>query len=421
MKIAIFLIALLVQGNVNSATISPEDIFSQAEKYTLELSIDITEPFIYDETGSFVGTAFLIDKKKGWILTNAHVVGKSPSSIQGRFKSGEYHDIKKVYLDPVIDLAIIQIDPNNISDDALEAKLACEANPKIGHPVGTFGHPWQTEFTATRGIVSGTTHLRYDKWLQVDAPINSGNSGGALISMESGFVIGITSATGDEDTEGLGFALPISSVCTVLELLESNKNPSPPELGVVFFNHDDKNNKLKVADVIESNLDAEEGDIIESVGGHDVKDEFELIDLLRGKDEVSLTIDRKGERKDVVWKISPMPKVIGRKGVSFSGIIITPNDWQDRQETGNSNTWMIEDVADGTLAQSHIMEAMTFIKYFDGHTFLDIESLYSYLQDKDEKDDVYMVVKRFTGTPVRTYDYYEYEFGVRDLKIVTIE
>ena len=238
----------------NTDSLSTENIFTQAEKYTLEIEVEITIPFIEDEEGSYIGTGFLVDKKKGWILTNAHVVGKSPSNVRARFKGSEYFDLKKIYIDPVIDLAILKIDPSHLPENALNAQLDCDSTPITGHPIGTYGHPWGLSFTATRGIVSGTTYLQDDKWLQVDAAINGGNSGGPLVSLVSGLVVGINSASAnDEDTQGLNFALPIRPVCTVLNLLKNGRDPSPADLNVLFFEKDYKN-QLKVAEVFDKGL-----------------------------------------------------------------------------------------------------------------------------------------------------------------------
>ena len=419
MKIIIFLVLLFIHSAVNAVSLSTEDIFATAEKYTLELAVDITTPFIDDEPGSYSGTAFIIDKERGWAVTNAHVVGKSPSVIRGKFKSSKFHPLKKVYIDPVIDMAIIHIDPKNIPTDAFEAKLDCNTTPKTGHPVGTYGHPWETSFTATRGIVSGTTYLDHDEWLQVDAPINHGNSGGPLISLDSGLVLGISSALVD-GTEGLGFALPIGRVCTVLKLLKNNINPSPPNLGVVFFQHDE-NEQLKVADVISSNIDLQEGDVITSVLGVDVNNELGLIDLLRGKVNASAVIDRKGEVKKVTWEITPKPTLIGTKGIYFSGMVITLNNLVDKGKTGDLNTWTINSIANGTLSQSYKLAAYDLIENVDSQEFSNIEDLYAYFKTIEENDDVHLVIKKFSTSASRLYDYHDLEMTINGLKMVEIK
>src|SRR5690606_40373664 len=98
---------------------------------------------------------------------------------------------EKVYVDPYVDVAVIRYDqPGN---DALPAELGCNDRPGVGHPIGAFGHPFGLNFTGTRGVVSGRTSRLGPAQLQIDAPVNGGNSGGPVISMVSGKVIGIRS------------------------------------------------------------------------------------------------------------------------------------------------------------------------------------------------------------------------------------
>ena len=75
-----------------------------------------------------------------------------------------------------------------------DAELDCESEPGTGHPVGAFGHPWGLDYTGTRGIISGRTAKLGGEMLQTDAPINQGNSGGPLISLLNGKIVGINTA-----------------------------------------------------------------------------------------------------------------------------------------------------------------------------------------------------------------------------------
>jgi S1-C subfamily serine protease len=415
MKPILFLVLLLCHNAVFSSSLSTEDIFSQAEKYTLKLITEIQTPFIKDEAGFFKGTGFLIDRKKGWVLTNAHIAGRSPSMIRGRFKKTGYHNLNKVYIDPVIDLAILQIDTASIPSDALEASLDCETEPRTGHPVGAYGHPWDLSFTATRGIVSGITFYQDDGWLQVDAPINSGNSGGALLSLESGLVVGINSA-GIEDAEGLNFAVPIRYVCTVVNLLQNNRNPSPPELNISFFQYNEKN-QLKVADIY-AGSNFQPGDIIKSVSGVEVDHKLDFINLVRGKEKVEVLIVRKGKKKMLDLEIKPFPLVLGTKGIYFSGMLITANDLLDRNNNF-SNTWIINFVENGALAHSNELAIWDYITTFDDQVFSDIDTLYSYLSGKAH-NEVNLVLKRLSASQSRYYDYYEVDMHISNLNMIEI-
>ena len=78
--------------------------------------------------------------------------------------------------------------------------LDCGTMPPVAHSVGAFGHPWGFRFTGTRGITSAVTTRLGPNMLQTDAPINEGNSGGPLISLETGKVVGINTAKIKEES-----------------------------------------------------------------------------------------------------------------------------------------------------------------------------------------------------------------------------
>ena len=99
------------------------DAIEQANRYTIKIVTAVDYPFGSDKKGTIRGSGFLVDKKRGWFLTNAHVASKSPSSIRASFKDRPYAAIEKVYVDNHLDLAIIKMDPAKIPPGAEEAKL----------------------------------------------------------------------------------------------------------------------------------------------------------------------------------------------------------------------------------------------------------------------------------------------------------
>jgi len=245
-----------------------EKIFQDAQKYTVEIDTGIKIPFMEDEKGSSSGAGFLVDKKRGWILTNAHVASYSPSISQIAFFNHDFKTAKKIYVDPYLDLAILKVSPSDIPEEAVNASLECKDLPSVGHPVGAFGHPWDYSFTGTRGIISGLTSKVGGEMLQTDAPINNGNSGGPLISLKTGRIIGIsTSKVDSDDNQNTNFAEQIIYACRVLKILRDGGNPSPPELNVIFQEDIENNGKLIVAKsyLKKDQLQLEEGDIIQKV------------------------------------------------------------------------------------------------------------------------------------------------------------
>jgi len=424
MKYLLCVVSLLFNQSTISGVLSTEGIFSDSEKYTLKLRTDISVPFIDDDQGSFKGTGFLIDAKKGWVLTNAHVAGRSPSKIEGMFKGGEYNKLNKIYVDPLIDLAILKINPEAIPDKASEAKLDCNSEYRTGHPIGTYGHPWEVSFTATRGIISGVTYVQEDEWIQVDAPINHGNSGGPLISLETGKVIGINSAVAnDEKTEGLNFALPMRSVCTVIELLRKDIDPSPVNIGVIFYQSEDNSN-LKIAYVNKNiNEKLQKGDVIKSVSGVDeIKSTNQLIDILRGKGKsIEAMLERDGKAISVKMSLPKVAAILGSEGIYFSGMLLTTGYIiTDAIDINHKDSWMVNHVDDGSSAASNGISEWVFIEQFNGQSFVSIDELYKYLSSLGEHSTLELESKWFTESDHRNYGYEQIEVELYDLDRIKI-
>ncbi|MBP1780139.1 MAG: Peptidase and chymotrypsin/Hap, partial [candidate division NC10 bacterium] len=176
--IPLFLWVPLCLVPVSAYADTTEDIFGRAALYTVQIKTAVPVPFEGEEQGAWSGAGFLVDRQRGWIMTNAHVASRSPSTVEVGFKDRDFVDAYKVYVDPYLDLAIIAMDPSSIPTASVMPELECGDPPRVGHPVGAFGHPWGLSFTGTRGIVSGVTSLFLQENLQTDAPINEGNSGG---------------------------------------------------------------------------------------------------------------------------------------------------------------------------------------------------------------------------------------------------
>ena len=157
-----------------------------------------------------VGSGFVIDPK-GLILTNQHVIDGA-TGIMVKLQSGEKLRGSVVGIDELTDLAVIQVKPTN---DLPAVKLGNSDDAQVGDWVLAIGSPFGLEQTVTAGIIStrertGTPGASsFQRFLQTDAAINRGNSGGPLVNMR-GEVIGINSqiATSTGDYNGIGFALP---------------------------------------------------------------------------------------------------------------------------------------------------------------------------------------------------------------------
>ncbi len=172
-----------------------------------------------------VGSGFFVDKA-GHVLTNYHVV-EDAAKITVKLDSGEEYTAKVVGVDEETDVAVLKVDADR---DFPYVKLADSNKARVGDWVLAIGSPFGLNRSVTAGIISQTNRETpstsvFQKFIQTDAAINRGNSGGPLVNM-NGDVIGINSqiATSTGDYNGVGFALPSNEASYVLEqILKSGK------------------------------------------------------------------------------------------------------------------------------------------------------------------------------------------------------
>src|SRR4030095_16277177 len=169
-----------------------------------------------------VGSGFIVDSK-GYILTNEHVIEDATRIIVG-LQSGEKYRGRVIGIDSETDVAVIKIDPTgNLPTVTLGDSNAAQ----VGDWVLAMGSPFGLDQTVTAGIISKKERespffTNFQRFLQTDAAINRGNSGGPLVNMR-GEVIGMDSqiATSTGDYNGIGFALPANETNFVYKQLIS--------------------------------------------------------------------------------------------------------------------------------------------------------------------------------------------------------
>ncbi len=182
-----------------------------------------------------VGSGFIVDKR-GYILTNAHVVSDS-ARITVKLDSGEEYVAKVIGTDEETDLAVLKVETGR---DLPVAKLGDSGQVQVGDWVLAIGSPFGLSRTVTAGIISQTQRATpsatlFQRFIQTDAAINRGNSGGPLVNMK-GEVIGINSqiATTNGDSNGVGFALPSTDAKYVLGQILANGKVRRGYLGVTL-------------------------------------------------------------------------------------------------------------------------------------------------------------------------------------------
>ncbi len=180
-----------------------------------------------------VGSGFIVDRT-GYIMTNYHVVQDS-ARITVRLRNGEEYTAVIVGADDLTDLAVLKIEADK---DLPYLRFGDSESIRIGDWVLAVGSPFGLEQTVTAGIISQTKRetpagTAFQKFIQTDAAINRGNSGGPLVNMY-GDVIGVNSqiATSTGDYNGIGFALPSSEANYVFEQILRNGKVRRGFLGV---------------------------------------------------------------------------------------------------------------------------------------------------------------------------------------------
>lgn len=168
---------------------------------------------VYTETG--IGSGFAIQENR--VITNAHVVENAENVVVNLY-DGSAITGKVLAADHEKDLAVISVEqtlvPLKLNPDSL----------KVGQEVFAIGAPKDMPYSMTKGIVSALDRpLGQNTYIQIDASVNSGNSGGPLVD-ENGEVIGVITMKAS-DAEGISFAIPVPEVTAFLE----NAEAAPPE------------------------------------------------------------------------------------------------------------------------------------------------------------------------------------------------
>jgi serine protease Do len=269
------------------------------------------------------GSGFFISAD-GYAVTNNHVVEKA-ESVQVTTDDGKTHKAKVIGTDPRTDLALIKVE-----DGPYPYVKLSDATPRIGDWVLAVGNPFGLGGTVTAGIVSARGRdigaSAYDDFIQIDAPVNKGNSGGPTFDTE-GNVIGVNTAifSPSGGSVGIAFAIPADTVKSVITQLREHGSVTRGWIGVqiqpvtqdiadslgmkkaegALVAEPQENSPAKQAGI-------EAGDVIVAVDGATVKDARDLakkIGVLAPKTSVKLLVLHQGAEKTLTLTLGEMPKV----------------------------------------------------------------------------------------------------------------
>jgi serine protease Do len=272
-----------------------------------------------------LGSGFVFDAENGYILTNNHVVAGGEFFIV-RLADKREVEAKLVGADPQTDVAVLKIEGFDLNAAALGDSDAAEVGDwvlAVGNPFGLL------EQTVTAGIISakgrrGLGLSNYEDYLQTDAAINQGNSGGPLVNL-SGEVIGINTAIFSRSGggyQGIGFAIPINQAKKIArKLIETGsvkrgwmgvevKDTSSPEKGIAQADTGTTVEGVYLRGPAQQ-AGLLPGDVLLEIDGKPVRNAGEMRDLVAEMEpgrKVDVRIKRKDESKTISVTVGTMPK-----------------------------------------------------------------------------------------------------------------
>ena len=340
---------LLLGASPAAADSAAQRSFAEATRYTVKIEASTEFSFIERDSGAWSGAGFLVDRARRWVLTNAHVAGYVDTTLQASFKGQPNSGARALFVDNLLDLAVIELEPGAVPQEATEARLACAKVPAVGTDLGAFGHPLGYAFTATRGIMAGITRSEGYPMIQTDTPISPGNSGGPLIDLATGEVVGINTASiGDKRAQNVNFAVMITEACRVLELLR------------------DDGFSLRAGDSV-LGID---GDPREFVGA------AEFLLALRGRSgNVPLRVLRNGREEVLNTALVPSLQHVGRRGLAISGVVFAARKLAEITSADEAGVLIVHQVEPGSSGDLHQINYGFQVVSIDGREITTLSQL----------------------------------------------
>ena len=270
-------------------------------------------------------SAVIIDAE-GYLVTNYHVIAEA-AEIRVQLSDGRVAEPALIGVDPETDLALLKIELDMLP----VVPLGSSTDLRIGDVVLAIGNPYGLTKSVTQGIVSATGRgllklVTFENFIQTDAAINAGNSGGALVNAR-GELVGINTAVLAQDsaTEGIGFAIPVDLVRGVVEQIKQNGRVIRGWLGMT---PDDLTSAERLALGLDGNIGIllseihaagpaeraglRRGDVVLSINGEAIESQRQALLIAantRPGDPVPVTVMRDGERLEVLLEAGERPEI----------------------------------------------------------------------------------------------------------------
>ena len=353
----------------------------------------------------------VIISKDGYIVTNNHVVDGA-AQVNVVLNDKRQFKAQIVGTDPTTDLALLKVD----AEDLPTLPIGNSDNLKVGEWVLAVGNPFNLTSTVTAGIVSAKARninilsgdMKIESFIQTDAAVNPGNSGGALVNTR-GELVGINAAIASQTGSytGYAFAIPTSIMSKVVADLKEYGTVQRALLGVQIRDIDADFAKEKNLETMEgayvasvgsqsaaSDAGIKEGDIITHVSGNKVKTVSELqekISRFRPGDKVQITILRNGKQETVSVTLKNMmgnTNVVKNYDTKQLGATLTPLTDKQKSSLGINYGLQVTSVEKGgRFQQAGIPKGYIILRINNQKvtSTTDVESIISTLKGEQEK------------------------------------
>ncbi|MBK7682871.1 MAG: Do family serine endopeptidase [Bacteroidia bacterium] len=347
----------------------------------------------------------VIISEDGYIVTNNHVV-ENGDEVNVTLDNKESYKAKVIGLDPSTDLALLKVDANNLPF----AAWGNSDQVKVGEWVLAVGNPFNLTSTVTAGIISAKARnihilpnqkFPIESFIQTDAAVNPGNSGGALVNTR-GELIGINAAIASNtgSYSGYSFAIPVNIVKKVVNDLMEYGTVQRGFIGVSIRDLDSEFAKEKeikslhgvyvnglTEDGAAESAGIKEGDVITSINGSAIKSSPELqeqVGRYRPGDKIDVTVMRNGNEKVYAVTLRNKDgntKVVKNESISMLGATLVSLSDTELDKLNISKGIKVKDLSTGKLKSAGIKEGFIIVS-IDNKPVGNVEELTEYLNNK---------------------------------------
>jgi Do/DeqQ family serine protease len=344
----------------------------------------------------------------GYIVTNNHVI-QGADELEVTLFDKRTYKATVIGTDPSTDIALIKIEENDLPTVA----IANSDEVKVGQWVMAVGNPFNLESTVTAGIVSAKgrninilrENYAIESFIQTDAAVNPGNSGGALVNLK-GELIGINTAIASPTGAyaGYSFAVPVNLVRKVTEDLKKFGVVQRAVLGISIKNIDEElakktdvavNTGVYIDSVFENSTASEaglkKGDVITAINGKKIKTVAELQEAVaayRPGEKATITYIRKSKEKEVTATLknkSGSVEVVKKESSALLeklGVVLEDLSKDEKKKTEIENGVKVKELKAGILRNQTTMREGFIITKIDGQTVKDRKDVERKLEGK---------------------------------------